>query len=351
MHYIIREDIESVCKEELPWSKLKNKKILITGANGYLATYLVYSLIRLNDIYELNMQVFALCRNSDKAKKKFVEYMGRQDFCMVIQDVTNQIDDTYKADIIVHAASPASTYVWKQNPKSILDANIIGWTNVLECAKRWKCERVVLYSSSAVYGNETPQEGADEKYRTAIDFEDIDKCYYLSKQMCEMMAQVYVQQFDLDIVSLRPFNINGPGMGFSQRKCTTDFIKNYICGENIILRSQGTPIRDFCYLADTTKAFFYVLLKGEKGEAYNVCSEKGVCTIKELAEVFLTFDKKISIEFDIPKEANSFLHTKTLSTNGSSAKLQKLGWRDETTLREGVWRTICWAQDCDFMEL
>lgn len=294
------------------------------------------------------MQVIALCRNCEKAEKKFSEYLHRDDFQLLIQDVTEEISDAYRADIIVHAASPASLWAIANNPSAIIDANIKGYMNILDCARRWGVERIVQYSSITVYGNETPDNGADETYRGAINFEDIGNCYCLSKQMCEMMGQIYVKQYGMDVVVIRPSNIIGPGQGASQQKSITDFMRNYLLDENIVLKSIGGVVRNFCYLADATKAFFYILLKGEKGEAYNVSSDRCICTVKELAEVFLELGKDISIEYDIPENSDSYLTTRNTKSVSSSAKLQSLGWKDSTSLKEGVGRSICWVKDSDF---
>lgn len=350
MNRIIKEDIQNICKEKLPWNKLKNKRILITGANGYLASYIVYTLLYRNEKYNDNIIVYALCRNKEKSKKHFSEYLNRKDFELIFQNVCDYIDDSYESDIIIHAASPANSYALETNLENILDSNIRGFSNILFSAQKWKTKEVLLFSSGTVYGEKTPIDGASEEYRGAIDFTAKANCYRLCKQMCEMMSEVYYIDYDMNIKTVRPFIIYGPGMVYSQHKHITDFLKNYIFEENILLKSNGNGIRSFCYIADATKAFLYVLLKGEKNMAYNVSSMKGISSIKELAKVFTNFNSALSIEYEESIEKESYLKEKSKILIGKNNKLKNLGWKDETTLDEGIWRTICWAKESDFLD-
>jgi len=352
MNAIINEDIEKIVQKDLPWKDFTNKTFLITGANGYLATYMVYTLLKLNDMFQLGLRVIALCRNEKKAAGKFDEFQNRNDLEIVIQDVAEDINDRYRADYIIHAASPANAYAYEVDPYGVFSANVLGYHNLLSKYKTWGVEKVLAFSSYVVYGDNIPVEGALESYRGTFDFTDVRHIYALSKQMCEMMSKVYVEKMKADISIVRPAIIYGPGMGYSQKKHITDFIKNYLFDDSIELKSTGEVVRSFLYIKDAVSAFFMVLLLDEKNDIYNVCSEKSVCSVRELAEIFTTFDKDICLSYNIAaKDSDAYLRPLIKSGILSNQKLRELGWEEETSLRDGLFRTINWANNVDFINM
>lgn len=351
MDIIIREDIDSIIKQSHDWEKLKNANILITGANGYLASYIVYSLLAADEKFELNIVVYALCRNKQKALLKFGEYIEQNNFKLIIQDVQDEIMGEYHFDYIVHAASPANPFIFRKNPYSVISANVIGFDKLLKKTSAWGTKKILLFSSYAVYGDTLPNDGAKETFRGAIDFTDIRYAYHLSKQMVEMMAHSFKKQQEIKISIVRPSIVYGPGMVYSQRKHVTDFVKNYLCDEDIELKSDGTAVRSFLYIRDATDAFIEILLQDIEGE-FNVSSEKSVCSVRELAEIFTTFEKKLNVVMTSEERLNMG-YLKTTNDIGivSNNKIRTLGWRESVSLRDGIQRTIEWAERNQFMDI
>lgn len=353
MDHIIEEDIKEIIHTPLPWEELANKTILITGANGYLATYMVYTMLGLNDIIHLNLKVIALCRNEEKALSKFGELKNRNDLVILIQDVVDNIDDQYRADYILHMASPANAYANIENPYGVFSANVLGYHNLLSKYEKWKVKKILAFSSYVVYGDSMPEEGTSESYRGSFDFTDYRHVYALSKQMAEMMSSIYIEKLKANISTVRPAIIYGPGMGYSQKKHITDFIKNYLFDDSIQLKSTGEAVRSFLYIKDAILAFLTILLKDNDCTVYNVCSENSVCSIKELAEVFTTLDRKISVVINIPSEEKKNIYLKAHIKSGipTNQKLRELGWEEKTSLQEGICRTVEWAKSADFINM
>ena len=342
MQYIIREDIENICAENLPWEKLKKKRILVTGANGFLGSNVVFSLMECNRKYQTDITVYALCRNREKAYKRFEEERDNKQLQFIFQDVCEDIDDNYKSDIIIHAASPANPYVIQQQPYDVITANVIAYSKLLEKAKKWGTEEIILFSSSAVYGYSTPDDGADEVYRESIDFTNVKDVYCLSKQMCEMMSVCFEKVNDVKIKAIRPFVIYGPGDDLSSNKGMIDVLNDCLRDRNIILKSKGDAVRTYVYVSDAIRAFFYILLKGKSG-AYNISSDENVYSIRQMAELFCECNKNITIEYKIDNA--EYLKNRSKVMVGKSEKLKELGWTEKISIREGMMRTLSWGKE------
>lgn len=332
----------------MPWEKLRNKKFLITGASGFLGGYIVYVLLSLNKIQNLNIIVYALVRNLDNAKITFEDFAKEPNLHILHQNINEEIDNKYCCDIIFHAASPANPYITTKNPYEVIRANVIAYDKLLNKCKQWNTEEMVLFSSSAVYGYNTPIEGVDETYRDKIDFANSGDVYALSKQMMEMMSASANKEIrNLNIKIVRPFVVYGPGERFTHKKAITDFIKNYLYSENIVLKSKGEVTRSYIYLSDAIKGIFYVMLKGEAG-AYNIASESNVYTVKELANMFCALGKELKVTSAL--EDNEYLKSRQTTLVGKTDKLCSLGWKDEISLIEGLRRTVLWAENSNFLE-
>lgn len=346
MHEIIKEDIERIISEDLPWNMLEGQSILVTGASGVLGTYIVYTLMRLNEGGK-NIRVNALCRNRACAEVKFGEYLNNKNFNLLIQDVCDPIDDDYRSDFIIHAASPANPYICENDPYEVIRTNVFACDNLIKKSKIWNSKQFLLLSSSAVYGYKSPMEGISETYRGELNFTDCKSAYALSKQMCEMMIASKQNESDCIYKSVRPFVIYGPGEKVSHKKCLTDFTGNCVKNERIVLKSPGKAIRSYIYIADAICALFYVVMKGEGG-AYNISSEENVYSINEVAD-FFCHEGKVEKFYDIDMETEYLQNTTSIMV-GKNEKIKLLGWKEHISFQEGIHRMVEWANNGEFFD-
>ena len=147
---VIQEDLKKIVNNNINFEKLFNKSILITGANGMLATYYMYTLMYLNDTKNANIKIYALVRNADKLEEN-TEFSKRSDIIPVIQDVCEKISIQEKLDYIIHMASSSNPKTITSDPVGIINANVIGTLNVLNLAKE-KSAEVIFTSTREVYG-------------------------------------------------------------------------------------------------------------------------------------------------------------------------------------------------------
>jgi len=341
---IIEEDIRFITDAPLPWEAFKGKNILISGASGLLPSYIVETLLFLNEIrFENKLKVFALVRNKEKALKRFASYNGRSDLVFIVQDVCEQININNEIHVIIHAASQASPKYYGKDPVGTLSANVLGTRNLLEFAKTKKIECFLFFSAGEIYG-EVPEKNIPIKEDAYgyIDPTLVRSCYAEGKRVGETMCVCWFHQYGIPAKIVRPFHTYGPGLEPDDGRVFSDFVYDILQNKNIVMKSDGGAIRSFCYIADATLGFFTVLLKGNNAEAYNVGNEKGEISIRDLAHklanLFSGYELKVEINKNMIQEG--YIKSKITRHCPDTSKIRSLGWAPRYSLEEGFKRTV-----------
>ena len=343
MNKIVEEDIERIIAANLDWNIFRNKVFLVSGASGFLPAYLVETLLQLNKKEkDFNIHVIGLVRNLDKAKKRFAHRLDSPFLEIRHHDVCQPFSSEKKIDFIIHAASQASPKFYGVDPVGTLNANVLGTNNLLELAHQHKMEKFLYFSSSEVYGqlpeDKIPTKESDYGY---TDPANVRACYAESKRMGETMCVSWAHQYQVPVNIVRPFHTYGPGMDLNDGRVYADFISDIVHDRNIIMKSDGSAVRAFCYVADATLGFFTVLLKGKLSEAYNVGNDKGECSIIDLAEKLVTLfpEKKLKVIKKISQQ-EGYINSLVSRTAPCTDKIKALGWQPSTTIEQGFLRTI-----------
>lgn len=342
MKRIICEDVENIISEKIDYDKFYGKTVLISGANGYVPAYFVHTFLALNDKKTAGIHVIALCRNKKRAEERFIDYVGRQDFELVIQDVCEPINVTREINIFIHAASPAGIKKRHDDPVNTFLANVKGVENMLELAVKNPCEYFMFLSSVDVYGSMDNTSRLKEDMSGYLDPLNIRNAYSCGKRAAESLCKAYQVKYNLPVFIVRPFQIIGPGLELDDGRLHIDFVSQIIKNERIILKSDGKAIRSFMYIVDAIKAVFYVMLCGDSGEAYNIVSETGERSVRELAEIMSrnVARKEIKVEFDY-EQRKSIEVTSALSVvTGDSTRLRELGWKCQYSIKEATARMM-----------
>lgn len=339
---IIQEDLSYITAADLPWRDLEGKNILIAGAAGALPAYMVETILYLNEnVFEKKTTVFALVRNLAKASKRFIRYRENPYLKFIIQDVCEKINLREDVDYIIHAASQASPKYYGQDPVGTLLPNVLGTYNLLELARDKKVEGFLFFSAGAVYGNVEKNDclTAEDSFGSLNPL-TIASCYSESKRMGENMCAAWLSQYNVPIKIIRPFHTYGPGISLDDGRVFADFCKNIINNQDIVMNSDGSAKRSFCYLADAIIGFFTVILKGRIGEAYNVASPKET-SIRELAEKLVSLfpEKKLSV-ICAQNQDKGYLKTNVSSYAPDISKIRGLGWEPKIEINEGFKRMI-----------
>ena len=343
MNNIIQEDLSQICEENLEWSMLSGKNILITGANGILPSYLVETilfLIKSNKIKDTC--IFALVRNEKKANNRFKNYLKNDSLRFLIQDVCEPILIPDKIDIIIHAASQASPKYYGIDPVGTINPNVIGTNNLLILAKEKQIENFLYFSSSEVYGALENKEAIKETDFGYLNPLSIRSCYAESKRMGETICASWHSQFKIPVKIIRPFHTYGPGMSLEDGRVFADFINDIINNRDIVLNSDGSARRAYCYLKDAILGYFYILFKGINGEAYNVGNPYQEYSVKELATTLVKLFPEKSLKLKMNPEYSSpeYLPSDINRVLPDISKIQELGWSPKIDVKTGFSRTV-----------
>lgn len=346
---IVEEDLNYITASSLPWNELKGKTILVSGANGFLPAYMVESLLYLNEIKNWqDIKVIGLVRNGEKAKFRFSKYKNRDDLQLIVQDICKPVHIDEKIDFIFHAASQASPKFYGKDPVGTLCANTIGTNNLLSLAKHNEVKGFLFFSSSEVYGQVEPlQMTIKESSFGYLDPTDVRSCYAESKRMGETMCISWFHQYGVPAKIVRPFHTYGPGMSLDDGRVYADFIADLLGSRDIAIKSDGSAIRSFCYLADAVLGFFTVLLNGQSGQAYNIANDKYAVSISYFAnlitDLFPERGLKV-IKQSVAMDTN-YLPSLVSRSCPDTSKVHMLGWEPRYSLEQGLIRTIRWFEE------
>lgn len=341
-HPVIQEDVNRITGAALDWDRFCGKSVLISGANGFLAAYMVETLLHLNESRKAGIQVIGMVRNREKAVARFGHLLGRGDLTLVVQDVRNSYSGPPGPEFVVHAASQASPKYFGSDPVGTFEANVLGTHRMLEVARHKKCEGFLFFSSGEVYGERLdPSIPVTETTFGTLDPTNLRSCYAEGKRAGESLCAGWHAQFGVPAKIIRISHTYGPGMSLDDGRVFADFVADIVARRDIVLKSDGSARRPFCYLADATIAYFTVLLNGECGAAYNVGSETET-SVLELAEMLCRLfpDRNCKLVRQQRAADDSYIASPVVGGHFDISRIRKLGWNPTTGIEEGFRRTV-----------
>ncbi|AIY79887.1 SDR family NAD(P)-dependent oxidoreductase [Clostridium botulinum] len=310
------------------------KKVLVTGADGFIGSHLCE--ILLENGYDVRAFVYYNSFNSwgwldslDKNKKSKIDIFSGD-----IRDPNGVREAMKGIDEVFHLAALIAIPFSYHSPDSYVDTNIKGTLNVLQASRELNTKRILITSTSEVYGT-AKYVPIDENH----PFQG-QSPYSATKIGADRIAESFYRSFDLPLTIVRPFNTYGPRQ--SARAVIPTIITQLLCGEKQIKLGSLIPTRDFNYVKDTANGFLEIS-KSEKtiGEEINIATSKEI-SIRDLAsEIIRQINKDATIICDEERlrpeksEVNRLL--------GSNEKIKKLtNWEPKFTFAEGIKETIDW---------
>ncbi len=338
---LYKEDIEYFNSLDLPWEKLDKKTVLISGATGMIGSFIIDALLSREDT---DCLVVGMGRSRQKADERFGAWARNPRFSFVECDINNaaslrELRDI-PANIMFHLASSTHPMQYATDPIGTVTANIIGLNNLLDYGADHDCERFVFASSVEIYGeNRGDTDKFAEDYLGYIDCNTVRAGYPEGKRAAEALCQAYISQKDMDVVITRLSRTYGPTILKSDTKAMSQFIKKGVAGEDIVLKSEGTQLYSYNYCADSAAGLLYCLLKGEKGEAYNVADAASDVMLKDIAGMIADI-AGTKVVFELPDAVEAAGYSKATKALLDPAKIHGLGFAAGYDIRKGLERTI-----------
>jgi UDP-glucose 4-epimerase len=310
---------------------LQDKTIFITGGAGFIGSTLIGRLIQDNHVVVFDN----LSRNALAG----LPYASHPNLTLVVGDVTDAAElqtAMIEADphIVVHMAAIAGIDTVIKSPTTTMRVNLMGTLNALESARQVKrLERFIDFSTSEVFGSNAFR--AEESGLASIGaVGEARWIYAVSKLTGEHMAHAYHREFSLPAVTLRPFNVYGPGQ--VGEGALHSFVKQALQDQAIEIHGDGTQIRAWCYIDDMVDGLLLVMERPKAvGESFNIGNARAVMTIFGLANaVVRVLNSKSVIRFARKDYADIELRV----PNVDKARAL-IGFEAKVDLEEGIKRT------------
>lgn len=341
------EDVKRVASLDLPWNKLSDSSIMLSGATGLIGSFLIDVILEKDAAEGLNCKVYALGRNEKKARERFSGSRGNDHLVFIPYNVKEPFvkDDLGTVDYVLHLASNTHPMQYSTDPIGTITTNIIGLQNMLDFANKHSTRKFAFASSNEIYGeNRGDVELFKEDYCGYIDSNTLRAGYPESKRCGEALCQAYKSQAGLDVVILRFTRSYGPTMLMSDTKAISQFIKKGIAGEDIVLKSAGTQYYSYQYMADSVSGMLTALLLGENGEAYNIAEGHSDIMLKDLAAIIAGINGK-EVIFELPDAVEAAGYSTATKARLDGRKLAGLGWKPYYDIKSGIKRTISILSD------
>lgn len=309
------------------------KKILITGAGGFIGSHLTELLL------EKGYQVKALVRYNSKNNWGWLEEIKLSNDIEIITGDIRDFDSVYNAmtdcDTVFHLAALIGIPYSYISPAAYIKTNIEGTYNVLESARKIKLENVIITSTSETYG--TAQYVPIDESHPLVG----QSPYSASKIAADQIAISYFKSFDLPVKIVRPFNTYGPRQ--SARAVIPTIISQLIADKPLRLGSL-LPTRDLTFVRDTVNGFFEIAVNDIlTGEITNIGMNEEI-SIGELAiKISKLMNKEILIETESIRIRPDKSEVERLKCNNSKL-LSKTCWRPTDNIETGLIQTIEWMR-------
>jgi UDP-glucuronate decarboxylase len=356
---IIEDDIQYIiknCSDE--FDKLSGQTVLLTGGAGFFGYLFLHTLSTIGATDGRDPIELIVCDNFFRGYPRWLQDFRDDKLVEVLEhDVGQPLPESLRPiDYIIHAASIASPSYYRMFPIQTIDANVNGVRQLLNYSlsrteSGHPINGMLFFSTSEIYGDPSP--GAiptPEDYRGFVSCTGPRACYDESKRLGETLCVNFFQQHKIPVKTVRPFNNYGPGLSINDGRVLSDFAKNIFDNKDVVLFSDGSPTRTFCYIADAITGYLKVLINGRAGEAYNIGTTAPEITMSEFGKRVVDtarelFNYQGSIVFEKSKDAAYLTDSPNRRCPDVTKATTELGYDPKISVADGIRRTLLWYQD------
>jgi dTDP-glucose 4,6-dehydratase len=291
------------------------RTVLVTGAGGLLGRALS------QELRASGARVLAFQRSADWLEKPI------------------QIEEPI--DYIVHLASPTASRDFVERPVEVIHSICEGTRRTLELAKEKSVKGYLFASSLEAYGLTDPhKESVAEHEFGVLDPMGARSSYPEAKRLAECLCAAYAREFGVPAKVARLAQCIGDGIPASDKRVIAQFAQAVRERHDIVLKTTGETLHNYCYTGDAARAMLVILLQGANGEAYNVANRNAACTIREMAELACRLfpEAGIRVRLDLSQDASAYPPPVVIRLNAK--KLESLGWKPTVGLEEMLFKAI-----------
>jgi dTDP-glucose 4,6-dehydratase/UDP-glucuronate decarboxylase len=354
---VIATDLDLLSNQlEGEFDALSGRNVLIAGGAGFLGYYLVQGALHWNRTHAAQPPIIVtVLDNFIRGVPGWLIAMEQDPNLRLLKHDITQPLPTAVGDVeyLIHAASIASPIYYRKFPIETMDANVNGLRFLLDYSLTQKrkskpVEGILYYSSSEIYGDPTPDNiPTPESYRGYVSCTGPRACYDESKRYGETLCVNFAREHGLPIKVARPFNNYGPGLKITDGRVIPDFARNILDGEDIVMFSDGSARRTFCYVADAVAGYYKILVKGRSGEAYNIGVETPEISMSELADRVAALGRELfgytgRVVRQQSTDKEYLVDNPSRRCPVITKARTELGYHPQVTIDEGLRRSLIW---------
>jgi len=303
-------------------------RTLVTGGAGFIGSHIVEELLRRGDTVRI-------LDNFSTGLRKNLE--GFLENVEILEGDLRDADKVKKAvrdvEQVFHLAAFISVPQSMSDPEACFATNVGGTVTLLEAARRAGCRKVVLSSSTAVYGDTDVFPTTEETPLCPLS------PYALSKQVNELYARLYTRVLGMQVTALRYYNVYGPRQrpDSDYAAAIPIFVRQLAAGKSITIFGDGKQSRDFIFVKDVVRANLLAADSDAAGDSYNVCTGHETALLDLLEELSEVAPHSPEVRFDAPRSGDIYR-----SVGSPEKAAAALGFRAETSLAKGLAQTVEW---------
>ncbi len=357
LQQLLNEDLDSICQDLAnEFGTISGGRLLITGGGGFLGYYLVQSALHWNRTRPAGGKIdVTVYDNYVRGVPAWLEALrGQPSFRLIKHDMIQLLPaDIGHFDYIIHAAGIASPIYYRAQPVKCIDANINGLRNLLDYSVASSkaghpIKSLLFYSSSEIYGD--PDASAiptPETYRGNVSCTGPRACYDESKRFGETLCVTFAKSEGVPVKMARPFNNYGPGLKITDGRVIPDFARDILAGRDIVMLSDGSPKRTFCYATDAIVGYYKALVRGGNGEPYNVGIDRPEISVAQLAQYAVDaaaelFGYKGKVKLGQSAEQDYLVDNPNRRCPVIDKAREHLGFDPRVLVQEGIYRSLIW---------
>jgi nucleoside-diphosphate-sugar epimerase len=343
----------------LEWHHLAGQRLLVTGGAGFLGHYFTQSIAHHNRHATRPERVeLTVYDNFARGVPGWLEALERRgELRIVAFDVRAPLPKRFGPfDYIIHAASIASPTYYRAHPIETMDANVGGLRHLLDYARDVAdssdpLRGLLFLSSSEIYGDPDPAAiPTPETYRGLVSCTGPRACYDEAKRCGETLCSIYARHSGVPTRIARPFNNYGPGLKINDGRVLPDFARDVLTGRDIVMLSDGSATRTFCYAADAVVGYFKVLVRGRDGEPYNIGTESPEISVAELGERVAEAARRLfgyrgKVVFQPSEDASYLVDNPNRRCPDIGKARAELGYDPAIGFDDGLERTLLWYRE------